>query len=90
MACAFPELCVAIYEASRAGDKAKANSLAQRLVAPAKMLGQYGIAGLKYALDRLGYFGGSPRGPLLPVDASGRAEIDAVLSNLTAQTAHQL
>ena len=90
VACAFPELCVDIYEASRAGDKAKANSLAQKLVAPAKMLGQYGVAGLKYALDRLGYFGGSPRGPLRPVDSSGQAEIDAVLSNLTAQTAHQL
>jgi 4-hydroxy-2-oxoglutarate aldolase len=90
VACAFPELCVAIYEASRAGDKANANSLAQKLVAPAKMLGQYGVAGLKYALDRLGYFGGAPRAPLLPVGASGQAEIDAMLSNLTAQTAHQL
>ncbi len=90
VACAFPELCVAIYEASRAGDKAKANSLAQKLVAPAKMLGQYGVAGLKYVLERLGYFGGSPRGPLLPVGASAQAEIDAMLSNLTAQTAHQL
>jgi 4-hydroxy-2-oxoglutarate aldolase len=91
VACAFPELCVEIYEASRAGDKAKAHSLAQKLVAPAKMFGpQYGIAGLKYALDRLGYSGGSPRAPLLPVGASGQAEIDAMLSNLTAQTAHQL
>jgi len=91
VACAFPELCVEIYEASRAGDRAKAHSLAQKLMAPAKMFGpQYGIAGLKYALDRLGYFGGSPRAPLLPVDASAQAEIDAMLSNLTAQTAHQL
>lgn len=91
VACAFPELCVEIYQASRAGESAKAHLLAQKLIAPAKMFGpQYGIAGLKYALDRLGYFGGAPRSPLLPLDASAQTEIDAMLSNLTPQTAHQL
>jgi 4-hydroxy-2-oxoglutarate aldolase len=91
LACAFPDLCAEIYEAARAGDKAKAHSLAQKLIAPAKMFGpQYGIAGLKYALDRLGYHGGAPRGPLGPVDTSAQAEIDTMLSNLMTQTAHQL
>jgi 4-hydroxy-2-oxoglutarate aldolase len=91
VACAFPELCVEIFEASRAGEPAKAHSLAQKLIAPAKLFGpQHGIAGLKYALDRIGYYGGAPRSPLLPVDASAQVEIDAMLSNLTAQTAHQL
>lgn len=91
VACAFPELCVEVYEASRAGEPAKAHSLAQKLMAPAKLFGpRYGIAGLKYALDRIGYYGGLARSPLLPLDASGQAEIDALLSNLTAETAHQL
>jgi 4-hydroxy-2-oxoglutarate aldolase len=91
VACAFPELCVEIYEASRAGERTKAHSLAQKLMAPAKLFGpQFGIAGLKYALDRIGYYGGAPRSPLLPLDASERSEIDTMLSNLTAQTAHQL
>jgi 4-hydroxy-2-oxoglutarate aldolase len=91
VACAFPELCVEIYEASRAGEPTKAHSLAQKLIAPAKLFGpQYGIAGLKYALDRIGYYGGAPRNPLLPLDACARAEIDTMLWNLTAQTAHQL
>ena len=91
LACAFPELCVEIYEASRAGESAKAHSLAQQLIAPAKMFGsQYGIAGLKYALDRLGYVGGPPRPPLLPVSETARREIDTLLSNLTAQSAHLL
>jgi 4-hydroxy-2-oxoglutarate aldolase len=89
LACAFPELCVEIYEKSRAGDAAAARSLAQKLNAPAKMFGpQYGIAGLKYALDQLGYYGGPPRPPLLPVNEAVRQEIDALLSNLTAQSAH--
>lgn len=91
VACAFPELCVEIYEASRAGEQTKAHSLAQKLMAPAKLFGpQFGIAGLKYALDQIGYYGGAPRSPLLPLDASARSEIDTMLSNLTAQTAHQL
>lgn len=88
LACAFPELCVKIYEASRAGDSARAQSLAQKLVAPAKMLGvQYGIAGLKYAMDRLGYYGGAPRGPLLPVNEAARGEIDAMLADMVSEPA---
>jgi 4-hydroxy-2-oxoglutarate aldolase len=91
LACAFPELCVEIYETSRAGESAKAHSLAQQLIAPAKMFcPQYGIAGLKYALDRMGYYGGPPRPPLLPVGEHARHEIDALLSNLMAQSAHLL
>ncbi len=85
----FPELCVEIYEASRSGDSKNAHSLAQQLLAPAKMLGpQYGIPGLKYALDRLGYHGGPPRPPLLPLSEAAKTEIDAMLSNLTAHSAH--
>jgi 4-hydroxy-2-oxoglutarate aldolase len=88
LACSFPELCVEIYEASRAGDKPRAHSLAQKLIAPAKMLGpQYGIAGLKYALDRLGYYGGPPRGPLQPVGEPAQREIDSMLAALATESA---
>ena len=53
------------------------------------MLGpQYGIPGLKYALERLGYYGGPPRPPLLPLSEAAKAEIDSMLSNLTAHSAH--
>jgi 4-hydroxy-2-oxoglutarate aldolase len=88
LACAFPELCVEIYEASRAGDSARAQALAQKLLAPARMLGaQHGIAGLKYALDRLGFYGGPPRGPLLPADEAARREIDAMLVGMVSESA---
>jgi 4-hydroxy-2-oxoglutarate aldolase len=89
LANSFPELCVEIYEASRSGDSKSAQALAQQLLAPAKILGpQYGIPGLKYALDRLGYYGGPPRPPLLPLSEAAKQEIDAMLSNLTAHSAH--
>jgi 4-hydroxy-2-oxoglutarate aldolase len=88
LACAFPEACVEIYEASRDGDRTRARSLQQMLIAPAKLFGpQYGIAGLKFAMDRLGYYGGSPRPPLLPVDRAAQSDIDAMLATIVAESA---
>lgn len=77
----FPKICSDIYEAAQVGDSARALSLQQKLIAPAKMLGpQYGIAGIKYALDRIGFYGGAPRPPLLPVGEEARREIDDLLA----------
>lgn len=88
LACAFPDLCAEIYDFSRAGDRARAHSLAQKLIAPAKLLGsQHGIAGLKYVLDRLGYYGGPARLPLLPVNEAARREIDAMLADVAGTPA---
>lgn len=90
LANAFPDVCAEIYELSRSGDRAKAQALAQTLAVPAKMLGpQYGIAGLKYAMERNGYFGGPTRLPLMPLTDAARREIDAMLSNLGTQAVHQ-
>jgi 4-hydroxy-2-oxoglutarate aldolase len=41
----------------------------------------YGVPGLKAALDMLGYFGGDPRPPLLPVTEKERSEIQAILNH---------
>lgn len=84
---AFPEICVEIYEAHRAGDSARAHELQQKLMPASKILGpQYGIAGLKYTLDRLGYFGGLPRPPLLPISPAGKREIDAMLATMIPES----
>jgi 4-hydroxy-2-oxoglutarate aldolase len=89
LANAFPKICSEIYDLSRTGEVAKARSLAQTLAAPAKMFGpQFGIAGLKYAMDRVGYFGGPTRLPLLPLTDAARRELDAMLSNLSTQAVH--
>jgi 4-hydroxy-2-oxoglutarate aldolase len=80
LACAFPDLCCDIFEAFRAGDAARAAAMAQRLQAPSKMLGQtYGIPGLKYALGRVGFYGGPARPPLLPVNEAAKREIEHVV-----------
>jgi 4-hydroxy-2-oxoglutarate aldolase len=43
---------------------------------------KFGIAGIKYAMDRLGYYGGMPRPPLLPANDAAKQEIDGILANL--------
>ena len=83
VACAFPELCCEVYSAFRGGDGAKAKSVQEKLVAPSSLLvSKYGIPGLKYALDAGGYFGGSPRAPLLPLKAEAKKEIDGMWEGL--------
>jgi 4-hydroxy-2-oxoglutarate aldolase len=85
---AFPEICAELYQAARDRDSHRARILQEKLIAPSKLLGpQHGIAGLKYALDRLGYFGGLPRPPLLPVSEAGRHEIDAMIAEVLSETA---
>lgn len=88
IACAFPEMCVEAYEASRDGDGERAQELQKNLRSAASLLGvKYGIPGLKYAMDRMGFYGGSPRPPLLPVDAEARNAIDAMLAELVPESA---
>ncbi len=42
----------------------------------------FGIPGLKYSLDMIGYYGGPCRLPLLPLDDESKKEMNAVLSKL--------
>ena len=88
MACALPDLCVELYEAARAGDADRARILQHRLLAPTlKILGEHGIPGLKYAMDRLGYYGGASRRPLLPLTDAQKREVDGVLASVAAVAA---
>jgi 4-hydroxy-2-oxoglutarate aldolase len=43
---------------------------------------RFGVPGLKYAMDRVGFYGGPTRRPLLPLGPDGRAEIDRLLAPL--------
>jgi 4-hydroxy-tetrahydrodipicolinate synthase len=88
LACALPELCVELYEAVRSGQVERARVFQEQLLVPANILvARYGVAGLKYALDRLGYYGGPPRRPLLSLDEAAKRELDAVLSGVASASA---
>lgn len=43
---------------------------------------RFGISGLKYAMDRCGYFGGPTRLPLLPLDDWEKKEVDKLVYEL--------
>jgi len=58
------------------GDLRKAKDIQLRLIAPnAAVTSQFGIAGLKAALDLIGMYGGPVRLPLLPLEPPQREEL---------------
>jgi 4-hydroxy-2-oxoglutarate aldolase len=78
---AFPDLCVEAYDASLAENSSRAQSAQRKLISAANLFGpRHGIAGLKYAMDSVGFYGGPARPPLLPVDAAAKSEIDEMLA----------
>ena len=87
VACVAPELCVAVYEAFRAGEHERALTL-QRRLAPlaAAVTTRFGIGGLKAALELLGYEGGTVRAPLRPPDEDARRELARLLEEAAVLT----
>lgn len=71
-----PWECAALYRAARGGRWEEAARL-QRLLGPVERLlaGRHGVAGIKWGMSLLGYFGGEPRPPLLPLDDDAKLEI---------------
>jgi 4-hydroxy-2-oxoglutarate aldolase len=47
----------------------------------ASVTARYGIAGLKCALDFLGYYGGPVRSPLLPLTKPDRQTLKTILAS---------
>ncbi len=78
-ACA-PQAAQEIYLAWKDHDLKLAEEKQKRIAgANQRIVGALGIAGLKYACDFNGYFGGRARAPLLPPTADERAEIERLL-----------
>ena len=81
----LPDACVTLVDQVRAGQHADARALQQRLVPVAALVSTvHGVAGLKAALDEMGFRGGPVRPPLQPVSAAVRAEIAAALGAFRA------
>ncbi|MCI0350341.1 MAG: dihydrodipicolinate synthase family protein [Acidobacteriales bacterium] len=81
-ACA-PTACYEIYTAWKERDPELAQEKQQRIVEAARrVVGEFGIPGVKYALDLNGYYGGHPRMPLLPLTAAQRAEVERHMESI--------
>ena len=83
LANALPYACISIWEAHRSRETEAADDW-QRRISPAATLitATYGIPGLKHAMDLMGYFGGDPRLPLVPVGPAAQAEIAKAFEGL--------
>jgi len=83
LAAAVPDLCVKIQVLFRRGKLAEARQLQLDLAPLNKALTQtLGIPAIKYAIDLLGYAGGPPRPPLLPLDETGKELVRGLLAKL--------
>ena len=85
VACVAPAVCLELLSYTREGRHAEALRLQQRVnpLARAVTTG-YGIAGLKAAMELVGYVGGDTRRPLPSVSPEGVAQIRLLLQSVQA------
>jgi 4-hydroxy-2-oxoglutarate aldolase len=63
-----PQQCCDIVSLFKHGKHEDARELQQRMIPPnTAVTARFGVPGLKAALDMLGYYGGPPRSPMLPL-----------------------
>jgi 4-hydroxy-2-oxoglutarate aldolase len=75
-----PRQCINMYQLFQAGELREAAKLQRRMVpVNAAVTAGFGIAGLKAAMDLLGYYGGPVRSPLLGLDEGAQGVLKAVL-----------
>ncbi len=81
LACVLPDPCVRLFDLMGQRRYEEARTLQRQIAPMAKLLGSvYGVAGLKAALDLVGFDIGAPRPPLSPVPQAGMATLKIALS----------
>jgi len=82
-ACA-PQACHEVYAAFKDGNPELAREKAARLRESDELMRELGIAGVKYACDLNGYYGGAPRLPKLALTGDERKRVEQVMAALRA------
>ncbi|MBI2677417.1 MAG: dihydrodipicolinate synthase family protein [Candidatus Koribacter versatilis] len=78
-----PTACFEIFAAWKDGDMQLAEEKQERIrEASTALVVRHGIPATKYAMDLNGYYGGPPRLPLLPLDASVKAEVERLMADI--------
>jgi 4-hydroxy-2-oxoglutarate aldolase len=83
----LPDMCAAIQRLAEEGrhEEARRRQL-KILAANAAVTTKWGVPGLKAAMDILGWAGGPPRPPLLPIGEPSLSELRKILSEVTNAT----
>jgi len=77
-----PNECVQIQEFVQEGKHTEALELQKKMLPVNKAItAKYGVAGLKAAMDMLGYFGGEPRAPLSVLSEPDKLQLKLILVN---------
>ncbi len=77
-----PDQCYQIFRLYKERDFEKALEIQNKMIPVNKTVtSKFGVAGLKAAMDLLGYFGGSPRLPLEPLNEAQQIELKIILKN---------
>ena len=83
LAAVAPGKCAELYKLFLEGHLEEARKLQVELIPLNKALTQlWGIPAIKYAQDAVGFFGGEPRLPLLPLKEPERQKMDKLLEKL--------
>jgi dihydrodipicolinate synthase/N-acetylneuraminate lyase len=78
-----PTACYEIYAAWKEGDAELARIKQARIATAAqRIVGEFSIPGVKYAMDFNGYYGGVARLPLLPASGEVKAEVERMLADI--------
>jgi len=77
-----PEACCKVYDLWKAGKLEEARKEQYKLMTlNQKVSGKFGVAGVKAAMDFAGFYGGSPRAPLLSLTADEKKKLKEDLLN---------
>ncbi|NLT94652.1 MAG: dihydrodipicolinate synthase family protein [Clostridia bacterium] len=80
LATCCPDKCLEIYDLFHGGKYEEAKKLQMRMIPVNNAVtGTFGISGLKYVMDTLGYIGGPVRRPLLPLTEEEKVKLDQIL-----------
>ncbi|MDX2182024.1 MAG: dihydrodipicolinate synthase family protein [Bryobacteraceae bacterium] len=82
LANALPYAYLTIFDAERTRELDAAADWRARLAPVEAAVAKYGIAGLKYAMELTGYYGGPPRLPRVPLRRPAQVEIEEALAGL--------
>jgi len=75
-----PQQCCDIVTLFNEGKHAQARDLQLRMIVPnTAVTSRFGVPGLKAAMDMLGYYGGPPRSPLLPLKDADKEILRGIL-----------
>lgn len=82
-AASAPQACYEVLAAWKDGDEELAQEKQARLQSVAETAErELGVAGIKFACDLNGYFGGRPRLPLMPLTGEEQATIEALMQGM--------